>query len=149
MHRPPLPPRSIPGLISVRGWVDHRARVLPEGLCQRKNSNDTIGNRTHDLPTCSECLNQLRASRNKMQVLIIAFPPTWFGAFCAIFRENYFLHSQYYCYNLSLHRLATFIQLPLLFHRAFHIYLLICTNECTIFWLKYYTNISLLCKEHV
>ena len=23
-------------------------------------------------------------------------------------------------------------------------YLLICTNECTIFWLKYYTNISLL-----
>ena len=36
------------------------------------------------------------------------------------------------------------IVLSLLFHRAFHIYLLICTNECTIFWLKYYANISLL-----
>ena len=28
------------------------------------------------------------------------------------------------------------IRLSLLFHRAFHIYLLICTNECTIFWLN-------------
>ena len=35
------------------------------------------------------------------------------------------------------------LRVPLLFHCAFFIYLLICTNECTIFWLKYYTNISL------
>jgi hypothetical protein len=27
--------------------------VLPEELCQLKNSNDTIGNRTRDFPTCS------------------------------------------------------------------------------------------------
>ena len=39
---------------------------------------------------------------------------------------------------------TNYITLPLLFHRAFFIYLLICTNECTIFWLKFYTNISLL-----
>jgi len=27
--------------------------VRPEGLCQRKKSSDTIGNRTRDLPACS------------------------------------------------------------------------------------------------
>ena len=27
--------------------------VRPEGLCQMKNCNDTIGNRTRDLPACS------------------------------------------------------------------------------------------------
>jgi len=32
-------------LISARGWVEHRAIV--------KNSIDTIGNRTRDLPACS------------------------------------------------------------------------------------------------
>jgi len=36
-------------LISVRGWVDPRAgRIM-----SMKKSNDTIGNRTRDLPTCS------------------------------------------------------------------------------------------------
>jgi len=49
---PPLSPGNIfRVLISVRGWV--RVIVPPEGLCQWKNSNDTIGNRTRDIPVCS------------------------------------------------------------------------------------------------
>jgi hypothetical protein len=39
-------------LISLRGLVDSRAIVRPEGL-SLKNSNDTMGNRTRNLPVCT------------------------------------------------------------------------------------------------
>jgi hypothetical protein len=39
--------------ISVRGWVDPRGHSAARRIMSMKNSNDTIGNRTRDLPTCS------------------------------------------------------------------------------------------------
>jgi len=48
------PPGNISGShISVRGWVNRRVTVRPEGLCQWETLNDTIGNRTCDPPACS------------------------------------------------------------------------------------------------
>ena len=40
-------------LISVRGSVDPQGYSAARRIMSMKNSNDTIGNRTRDLPTCS------------------------------------------------------------------------------------------------
>jgi len=45
-------------LISVRGWVDPRGISLAGRIMSMKNSNDTIGNRTRDLPACSVVLQK-------------------------------------------------------------------------------------------
>ena len=56
MHRPPLPPGNIPGTHFCYRLSQPQGHSAAGRIMSMKNSNDTIGNRTRDLPACSAVL---------------------------------------------------------------------------------------------
>jgi hypothetical protein len=60
MHRPPLPPGNNPGTHFCQRLSRPQCHSAAERIMPMKNSNDTIGNRSRDLPVCSAVPQPLR-----------------------------------------------------------------------------------------
>jgi len=51
-HRPPLPPRNIPGIHFCQRLILPQGHSMARRITSMKYSNDTIGNRSRDIPDC-------------------------------------------------------------------------------------------------
>jgi hypothetical protein len=59
-HRQPLPPGNIPGTHLCSRLSRSQGHSAAGRIMSMKNSSDTIGNRSHDLPVCSTVPQPLR-----------------------------------------------------------------------------------------
>jgi hypothetical protein len=61
-HRPPLPQEISLVLISVRGWIDPRAKMPPEGLSQWEILMTALEMELATFRLVAQCVNQLRCN---------------------------------------------------------------------------------------
>ena len=69
-------PRNIPGTHFRQGLIRLQGHVVAERITLMKNSNDTIGNRTHDLPVAIAVPQQTAPPRAPIIIIIIIIAVT-------------------------------------------------------------------------
>jgi len=70
-HRPPLPPGNIPGTHFCQRLSQPQGHSATGRIMLLKNSSDTIGNRTRDLPTCSAVPQQTALPRTPPRLPVV------------------------------------------------------------------------------
>jgi hypothetical protein len=71
-HRPPLSPGNIPGIHFSQRLSQPQCHSAAGKIMSMKNSNDTIGNLTLDLPTCS-AVPQSTALPREVSLYLVLF----------------------------------------------------------------------------